>query len=140
MIAAGVLFFSLLIMFLAVWIALSEGGPQVRLLTVSTTRREGDKLVVVIPSEKHPRLSFRYLTWGSSDAEIIYTSGSDQVQVRQRPSWRLTFDQEEFVYSISPPPTNNQTVMIEIILKEWLRFPPLSRFVRTNEYRWTKQF
>lgn len=138
--AAAVLLGVVLMFCLAVWFALSGESSKVRTLPVSLARIEGDTLLVVIPVKKYPRMWLHPLTYGGRDEELIYFSGTDQVQITQRPRWRITFDEENVTYSVSPRPTNNQSVLIEVTLTEWMRFPPLSKFVRTNRYEWMRRF
>ena len=107
-------------------------------LPVSSSGVEGSELVLRIERSRFPMKKLGPLTWGNLETEIRYTNGPVN-SISQVPSWRLSITNDQMIYFVSPPPTN-QTVLIQMTLTEWLRVPALSKFVRTNRYEWSKPF
>ena len=111
---------------------------KARPLVVSSSAIEGDQLLISIARKDFPRLRLgRYgLTWGNLDTEIYYTIAIGDTVVTQRPSWKLSFQQNEMVHSISPPPSN-QLVTIQMRQTEYPRMNMFSNMVLTNWYQWS---
>ena len=108
-------------------------------LTVSKTTVEGGQMLVAIATDDFPRTRFKKLTYANLDTEIKYNRTEGVTTLIRRPKWKMTQKENDMLFSVSLVPSN-ETVTIEISLSEYPRFSPFSSIVRTNWYRWSKQF